>query len=410
MNRFRAPWTLSLVWWFGLGGLGFHLPYYALYLNENAGLSGAQAGLVLAVVPGLGALGHLVWGRIADRTGRRKLVLAAIACGSAVGFGAIGAQSSFVGFLLATALLALFVSSFAPITMSVCMAVLDEPGSHRLGRVRVWGTLGFAVAVLGMPWLLRALGGAAPAGVVSAPGLGVIFTGSALALSGATLAALAIPERVAPRDERSRRGEWRQLLAETSYLRALVFTFLMFLAIQGPMHLFPLLVRSHGGGVDAISRMWFWMLLLEIPLVLALGRTIGLAGPRAIVAIGSGAAALRWLVSGYTDDLTVLTVVQVLHGVTVWGVMIGVPVYVDSLVPGRLRSTAQGMIAFVGPALGGVVSNALAGELIDRFGGDVPARAGGWLALACVALVPILLPRPRSARLESDPRPPVEPV
>jgi PPP family 3-phenylpropionic acid transporter len=219
-----------------------------------------------------------------------------------------------------------------------------------------------------------------------------------LALVAAAVAALAIPERVAPRHQRSRRGDWKQLLSDASFLRALVFTFLVFLGIQGPMHLFPLLVRSHGGGVSAIAQMWFWMLLLEIPLVFAFGRTIGMIGPRAIVAIGAAAAALRWLVSGYTDDLTVLTAVQILHGVTVWGLMLGLAVYVDSLVPERLRSTGQTIIAMVGPALGGAASNALAGVLIDRWGGAAPARAGGWLVLACALLVPILLPRVRPDR------------
>lgn len=401
MHPLRSRLTLSLVWLFGLGGLGFHLPYYALFLNENAGLSGAQVGAVLAVVPGLGALGHLVWGRVADRSGRRARTLAAITFGSALGYLSIGAQSSFTGFLLATALLALFAPAFGPIALSVCMAVLDEPGSHRLGRVRVWGTIGFAIAVLGLPWLLGASSTAAPTARVSAPGLGLIFPCAALALVAATVVALAIPERVAPRHARSRRGEWRQLVADPSFARALVFTFLIFLGIQGPMHLFPLLARSHGGGIAAIAQMWFWMLLLEIPLVLAFGRTIARIGPRSVVAIGAAAAAVRWLVSGYTDDLTLLTVIQVLHGVTVWGLMLGLAVYVDSLVPAQLRSTGQGMLAMVGPALGGAVSNLLAGELIDRWGAAAPARAGGWLALACALLVPILLVRVPSGRADA---------
>jgi PPP family 3-phenylpropionic acid transporter len=164
--------TLSLVWLFGLGGLGFHLPYYALFLNENAGLSGTQAGVVLSVVPGLGVLGHLVWGRVADRTGRRARVLAAVAFGAALGYLAISAQSSFAGFLLATALLALFVPAFAPIALSVCMAVLDERGSHALGRVRVWGTIGFAIAVLGLAWLLGASSDTEPSAAVSSPDSG----------------------------------------------------------------------------------------------------------------------------------------------------------------------------------------------------------------------------------------------
>ena len=42
--------TLGTIWWFVMGALGFHFPYYAYYLKENAGLTGAEVGMVLAVI------------------------------------------------------------------------------------------------------------------------------------------------------------------------------------------------------------------------------------------------------------------------------------------------------------------------------------------------------------------------
>ena len=394
MSPPRASVPLALFWGLAFGAVGLHLPYYALYLNADVGLSSAQAGLVLAIVPGVGVLAQAVWGRVADRSGRRARVLVAIACGCALGFGAIAGQTSFGGVALATAILALFLPALGPQALATSMAALDEPGSHRLGRVRVFGTLGFAVTALGLPWALRTVGAPPDA---EAPGLRWIFVAAVVPMTAAALVALRIPERVVPHHERSHRGEWRLLLADRGFVRAMVFTFAIYFAIQGPMQLFPLLVRHHGGGVDAIARMWALMLVLEVPLVLALGRSASWAGPRAIIAIGALAAAVRWLASGHAEDLDLLTAVQVLHGVTVWGVMLGLPLYVDSLVPARLRSTAQGWIAMVGPALGGVASNALAGEAMDRFGTALPARAGGFLALACALLVPVLLPKAQPA-------------
>ncbi len=393
----RASLSLSLLWAFGLGGLGFFLPFYTLYLTENAGLSGTEAGIVVGLLPLMGMVMQPIWGQLADRTGRRNRVVAVICFGAALSYALLARQQSFVGFAATTALLAVFLTSFGSMTMSASIAALDEDGSHRLGRVRVWGTLAYGIVVVTFPLCLAALTGV---GVVpgiassgsSEPVLGWMFVGASAFAAVGGVAALAVPRTHATR-VRAHAGEWVQLVREPKLLRALIFGFLAYMSMQGPMHMFPLLVRSHGGGVDTIAYMWIWMLALEIPLVFALGRSVELLGKRGIVAIGIGASAIRWLVSGLTGDMTVLTVVQILHGVTVWGVMMGMPVYIDALVPNRLRSTGQAAFGFVGAGLGAVASNFTSGWLVDVGGPGAPAIAGGVLGIVALLLVPVLLPR-----------------
>jgi PPP family 3-phenylpropionic acid transporter len=398
----RASLTLSLLWAFGLGGLGFILPFYTLYLTENAGLSGTEAGIVVGLLPLMGMVMQPIWGQIGDRTGRRNRVVATICFGASLFYALLARQESFLGFAATTALLAVFLTSFGSMTMSASIAALDEDGSHRLGRVRVWGTLAYGLVVVTFPLCLAALTGVGITPGIANPGssepvLGWMFVGASAFAAVGGVAALAIPRTHATR-VRAHAGEWLQLLREPNLLRALTFGFLAYMSMQGPMHMFPILVRSHGGEVDAIAHMWIWMIALEIPLVFVLGRSVELLGKRGIVAIGIGASAIRWLVSGLTGDMTVLTAVQILHGVTVWGVMMGMPVYIDALVPNRLRSTGQAAFGFVGAGLGAVASNFTSGWLVDVGGAGAPAIAGGALGLAALLLVPLLLPRPPSRR------------
>ena len=70
--------AMFVVWFFGLGALGLHLPYYSLYLRENAGLDGSEVGLVLALMPLVGMLGQPFWGQLADRTGLLGALLKAL--------------------------------------------------------------------------------------------------------------------------------------------------------------------------------------------------------------------------------------------------------------------------------------------------------------------------------------------
>ena len=74
----RAMWhsiPLTSFWFVYFGSLGIFFPYFSLYLRENAGLSGTQVGLVLAISPLVGMFAQPVWGQIADRTGARTRAL-----------------------------------------------------------------------------------------------------------------------------------------------------------------------------------------------------------------------------------------------------------------------------------------------------------------------------------------------
>jgi MFS family permease len=60
-----------------------------------------------------------------------------------------------------------------------------------------------------------------------------------------------------------------------------------------------------------------------------------------------------------------------LHGVTVVGVNLGSPLYLDVVAPEKLRSTAQGVLSMVASGVAGMVSNIAAGWFIDRSSIDV---------------------------------------
>jgi PPP family 3-phenylpropionic acid transporter len=350
----------------------------------------------------MGVLAQPFWGQVADRSGLRGRVLALLAIGTGLGYAALRHATGFGGFLIATAGLALFSTALIPSCVSVSLASLSDRSGTAFGRVRVMGTLGFGVSVGCFPWLLHSAEsfGIAPtssgSGIASEPGLGLMFGLAAGALGLAALCSLLLPSKGIV-SLRANRGEWRQLLHSGPFVRVLLFTFLAYLSIQGPMVLFPILVRAQGGGLDAISQMWLIMLALEVPLVFYLGAGVRRVGPRGVIAIGIVAAALRWSVSGFADDLRWVYLAQALHGVTVFGVVLGAPVYVDAVVPARLRSTGQGLLAMVGISLGSIVSNLSAGWLTELVGPRAPARVAGVLAALLALALPWLLPAVRPA-------------
>src|SRR6185295_13620164 len=194
---------------------------------------------------------------------------------------------------------------------------------------------------------------------------------------------------------RSQRGDWRRLLAHAPYVRLLGVAFLGYVTLQGPMAMFAIFVRAHGGSLDTVSHLWVLMILLEVPLIALSGASIERVGARGLLAIGLVAGGVRWLVCGFAPESRWMVPAQVLHGVVVAGLVIGSPLYVEAVVPEQLRATGQNLLAMVGVSVGGLISNLGTGFLIDAFGPDAPYRVGGIAALCVAALLPWWLPAPQ---------------
>jgi len=363
---------LTLFWFVYFASLGIFYPYFSLYLRENAGLTGTEVGLILAISPLVGMIAQPFWGQLADRTGKRGRLLALLTLATAAGYYAVGVASGFWAIVFATAALALVGTAVLPMTMSVSLALLRDAGQHAFGRVRVWGTIGYFVLVLIFPSLLPMI--PTPAEIkltnVSQPGLGLMFPMTAALVFIASLIAFLLP-RSGVVALRAARDDWRELAHNRVFLRFLVFALLAHFLMHGPMWLFPLFVRSRGGDLGTIRNMWILMLLLEIPLVLSTGSGLKRLGARGLLGVGVLVGGLRWFLCAVSGDGPLLFAVQALHGVTVVGLNLGSPLYLDVVAPEKLRSTAQSMLSMVAAGIAAIASNASAGWLLDHGGIDL---------------------------------------
>jgi PPP family 3-phenylpropionic acid transporter len=387
---------LSAYWFFVMGALGVFFPYFTLFLKENIGLSGSQVGVVFATVPFVGIFAQPFWGQIADRTGSRTRLLAVLALCSVFGYAGLFFPGTFLWMMAASALLAVFATSLIPMGISVSMAILSGKGVPNFGRVRVWGSVGYLLAVVGTPPLLGYLqdqaGWRPIARGPSEPGLEVIFLFAALLVAGASVVAWRLPKKGSV-SIKADRNDYRILLRHGPFLRVLAFVFGVFFFIHGPMVIFPIFIRSLGGSMASVSYMWIWMILLEIPLVASTHKIYKWIGPRWMVGLAALAAAIRWTVCGFTSSLSVVYPVQLLHGLVIAGLLVAAPLYVEGLVPARLRSTGQGLLTMVGPITAGILSTSLCGFLLDHFGPNAPYIFGGMGALLMCCIAPLLLPR-----------------
>ncbi len=386
---------LTLFWFVYFGSLGIFFPYFSLYLRESAGLSGTELGAILAIPPLVGMIAQPFWGQVADRTGARSGILAWLTLGTAMGYLGLGLAQGFWPIVFATAALALVGTAVFPVLTSVSFGILRDAGPHAFGHVRVWGTIGFFVLVVGFPMLLNARrpshGLATATATVSQPGLELMFPVMAALVFVAACVAVFLPKKGAV-SLRAARGDWRELLRNRAFVRFLLFALIAHFLMHGPMWLFPLFVRSRGGDMDTIRGMWILMLIVEIPLVFFTGSGLKRIGARGLLAVGVLVGGLRWSLCALIANPYLLFAVQALHGVTVVGLILGSPLYLDAVAPEKLRSTAQGVFSMVSVGIAGIVSNAAAGWLVDRGGTDLLYLICGIGSLTLGALALWILP------------------
>lgn len=382
--------SLSLFWLLYMAGMGVFFPFCSLYLQERLGFSSVRVGLLMAAVPLASLVFQPVWGLLADRTGSRKRVLIVLSLGAALSAFALHGAEGFVPVLLGMVVFAGFHTAVLPMATSVSLAVVGLEG---FGIVRMWGTVGFLLAVVIYPLAMRRV----TADLSDSAQLGWLFPVVAVLALTAALGALALPRSDAM-EIRSRRGQAVRLLRQAPLLRLVAVVMAIHFFIQGPIHLFPLYVSSRGGDATMVSRMWILMLVLEIPLVALSGRTLRRFGARGLLNIGLATEGVRWLVCAASHDLRWVLAVQVLHGVAVAGIFVGAALYVERAAPPELRSTGQALVSMAGAGGGAILSNVAAGALMEKVSVEAPYWLGGAGALLMALTLRWLLAKPQ--RLE----------
>ncbi|NTV11526.1 MAG: MFS transporter, partial [Zoogloea sp.] len=141
-------WRLSGYYFFYFAFVGAFSPYFSLYL-QSIGISAAQIAALMSLMSLMRILAPNLWGWLADRLGARAPIIRLSGLLSIGGFAVFFFTREFSGLFIAMALMAFFWSAALPLAEALTFAHL---GSHssRYGSIRLWGSVGFIVAVLGI--------------------------------------------------------------------------------------------------------------------------------------------------------------------------------------------------------------------------------------------------------------------
>lgn len=371
MPSTREQLGLAPVYLFYFGALGILIPFWAPYLRE-LGLDPVQIGQVMAVYLGWRLIAPTAWGWMADYSGRRMLLVRLAAVASAVAFALLSLRTDFIGLLLYMSLFAIFWTALIPQYEANTLAVLG-PRIASYGRIRLWGSVGFILAVVLGGWWFE-LDGLASVPVIATVLIGLVALSSFLAPSGPQL------------PEQSDALPLATVLRQPRVI-ALLLVALLVQAAFGPYYVFfTVYLEELGYARTTIGILWALGVAAEIAVFLYSPWLFRVFSRRSLLAGALGFAVVRWcLTAAYADNLVLLVFAQLLHMAS-FGLFHAVAVVcVHDFFPGKTHGRGQALYSSAGFGAGGALGSLYSGYSWSLFG----PQAMFWIAsgLVAVALV-----------------------
>jgi PPP family 3-phenylpropionic acid transporter len=332
---------------------GVSTAFLPLWLTE-AGLSPRDIGEVLGLATFARLFAMPAWGWLADRTGRRRLVMAVSGVLATAASLAYLPAVGYVPLLLVALAHGATASALMPLADGLSIALMRE-GRLDYGRVRAVGSAAFMATTAVAGWLVAAFGAR------------IVPIALALGFGAATALTAIMPEAAGIRGATRTDGGLR-LLTHRPFLLIVAASALVQGSHAAIYGLGTLHWRAHGIGDGMIGLLWSEGVLAEV-LLFVWGRRIGAAlGPAWLIGLAGGAGLLRWTVTALTADLPALLLVQVLHAATYGMTHLASMLTLARVVPPERSGTAQALHATFGSAVPTGVMMWAAGWLYDGSG------------------------------------------
>lgn len=369
--------------------IGVSLPYVATFLRAK-GLSGAEIGAVLAapllLKPFTGSI-LAVW---ADGFSLRRSPMILLALAAAGSYLAMLVAPGFWSLLVCWLLGATLFSTISPLIDVVTLRRARLEGFN-YGLPRGMGSSAFIAANLVMGVVLTVLG---------AEVIVVWITMAALLTAGAAMLVVP-PERVHDEGQAPlRRDRWKglgALLTDKVFVLAVVTAGL----IQGAHGFYysfsTILWRRQEIPEPVIGVLWGVGVAAEVGFMWFLEPWRRRVGPGPLLAMGAGAAVIRWTTYAFEPPLWALFPLQALHAFTFAASFLASLQLIERLTPPKSASAAQALNSAVSQGFTLGLATLASGPLFDAFG----VRGYGVMAvLGALGLAGALL-LGRSARVRA---------
>ena len=365
--RASPHWRLSAWYFFYFAYIGAFAPYFTLYL-QSLGFSAWDIGILMSVGPVMRALAPAFWGALSDRSGRRVPIVRFSAVATALAFLGFFFVEGFWGVMAVIGLSFFFWTAAHPLVEALTLDHLRDR-TEEYGRIRLWGSVGFIVAVMGVGVLLDV-----------APLVALLWACLAT-LVGIGFCAGNLHET--PHEAQVKPAASLRLGLRRPEVVALLAACFFMSAAHGPLYVFfSIHLVDHGYGKTLVGVLWSLGVLAEILVFLFLSRLMRHCSLRGILLASFALAVLRFLLIGWAvDSLPLLVAAQVMHGATFGAYHAASVTALNRWFPAQQQGRVQALYGAVSFGAGGILGNLFSGQSWTALGAELTYTLGAGMAL-----------------------------
>ncbi|WHZ56887.1 MFS transporter [Metabacillus hrfriensis] len=368
---------------FAFGSL---FPLLPVYLKDSVGLSGSQIGMIMSISPVVMILIQPLWGILSDMT-QKPTVLLTIALSLAGIFGLVFSMiDTYIWLIAIASLLAIVQSALIPLSDSISMNYVQKTKTE-YGSIRLWGAVGFAVAVMAVGQLSELFS------------LRMIFYAFAFILFIAVFFAYQLPNETKTLQISIREGI-KELANVPRYFMFLFVAFLVMGPILANNIYFGIFVAELGGGLTGIGIAFLLAAGSEAPFMKFASSWISRLGMMNILMMATFISILRWFLYFLEPPLEVVYVTTIAQGLSVGLFIPAALQYVRDLAPISVGATAISLYSSVGNGLGNWFCTFFGGLILEGFSILYVYLFFGILSTVALAVLAIMNIRIRKAAPE----------
>lgn len=366
-------WRLSGFYFFYFAFVGAMAPFWGLYL-KSLEFNAFQIGLLMSLLQVTRIFAPNIWGWAADRSGKRVAIIQVAVALSLVSYIGVFFGTSFAWLFVVMSLMSFFWSASLPLVEATTLSHLGEK-TAKYGRIRLWGSVGFIAAVVGLGYLFD---------FVAIRWLPWAVLGI---MAGLLLFSRRIPEAQVLPHHTDKLPIWH-IIRRPEVLAFISAGFLMAAAHGTYYTFYSIYLVDHGYAKSSVGLLWSLGVVCEIGVFLWMPRLLRHVSLKQVLLASFAFAVLRFLMIGWgVAWVSVIVAAQAMHAATFGAYHAAAVEVVHRFFKGRHQAKGQALYNGLSFGAGGTLGGLYSGMTWETLGPDVTFTLASLCALGAFGLV-----------------------
>lgn len=387
MKQNNLSINLKALYFAAFGAVGCFFPFLTYYFQEK-GLSFTQIGVAYAIFSITGVITQPIWGFITDKYLNKRITIIITMVLSSIVVYNFTVAKSFYYVLFSIILFLIFQSSIIPVTDAYCYEIIEDNQHIQYGRIRLMGSLGYAVLAL--------LGGV----VIKKLGINSgFFLYSFVIIIGALQVYKLNFRSNSSKNKVVTLKEVTNLLKDKRFLFLMISVLITSISFGSNNSYISLLIQETGGDVSMLGLLGFTLAISELPTLFAGKKLLKQYGELNIFNLGVLLFVIRYFLSSICTSYVWVIIIQAMQGITFSLFLIASLQYLNQITPPRIRTSAMTFYTAI-CGVGAFIGNIGGGILLEHISIFTLYKILALICLVCIAVIAILKNVDRSYKNE----------